>query len=958
MTINKEDILNAYRQFKNFIYHENLQLFSSKILKFEAEIDMRVQNIIDFINSDKNSPKWIDEDGYFTIIKDYNNISDHGLIFTNVQERWGAIKDSIEKVDFRIISDLSIETHIVSILWISKVALSYESSLSNNCYGTRLSKRNEKSDRPQIFTNYLSDYRNWQLNGIKAIKSEFDNKKNIIAITADINSFYHNVDYSLIKNRDFYNSINSEIPFSEDMQNLSGKIYHLIDNWSKKVFEKLSKLEKEKYSLDHVGLPIGLALSKVFANLILKELDDDIIEELSPIYYGRYVDDMFLVIGSNSKIKNRLEFWKFLHQRMKVKLNDKGEVFLELMHSGSSHFFFNQNKEKFFYLDYRNGLNLIKDIENELNKNSSEWRFVPENGEDLESLAEELLTSSSDETEPANSLRKSDGVSIRRLRFAHYLSTLEEYVLDHPFEFWKDGIKKLTDVVNSIIIEPITISAYIQYLPRFLKLLQFSKNKPLFDKIEKSLTWTISELEALAKKDCIDQGLCEKMIQYLELIIKESKACGYNFLDDLYSNEFSSESLSYFLSDLHFLPLNIIFLNDQLFQNLFNKDLPGIMLEWKNLDLLMGTIRYKLEIIMKTSDYSLNVLEKDKCYSGFAYYTRSLSIFNISRAVENFIENKTLYVNLCKLYNQPEIYPEINDIESGLGALSIPLNKTDPIIAMSSYLVEQSSWDYSVRAFKEPDKTRIDRLYRLINNILRCEKKCDMIVFPELSLKEFSINQIYRQIKQSEIIFVSGVDYKYDRMNNTVINRLVYLLPIKEGNRIYHLQLFQEKSIGAIHEISELDNLKGLKLISKSKTKYIIRYNGFSFSSLICNEFLNIDYRSQLRGKIDSLLLLEWNKDLEYYNSLVESTANDLHTFIMQVNNRCYGDTRLRGPYKESYKRDIARVRGGEVDYFVMAKIETTHLRDFQNHYTSPADSKALFKPLPIGYELSNDRKM
>jgi hypothetical protein len=429
-------------------------------------------------------------------------------------------------------------------------------------------------------------------------------------------------------------------------------------------------------------------------------------------------------------------------------------------------------------------------------------------------------------------------------------------------------------------------------------------------------------------------------------------------LDDLFPNTLACESLIYFFSDLHFLPLNSVFINDQLFENLIERNLSGTTLRWRDSDLLTKVLEGKLNLIMKTPDYLLMTPGKEKHYSGFEYYTRSLSIFNISKAVENFIENKTLYNNLCELYNQSEIYPEINELSNNVESLSIALQKTDPRIAMSSYLVEQSSWDYSVRAFKEPDKTRLDRLYKLINNILRCEKKCDMIVFPELSLNEFSINQIYRQIKGSEIIFVSGVDYKYDRANSAVINRLVYLLPIKAGNKIYHLQLFQEKSIGAIHEISELNAIKGLKLISKNKKKYIINYNGFSFASLICNEFLNIDYRSQLRGKIDALFLLEWNKDLEYYNSLVESTANDLHTFIVQVNNRCYGDTRLRGPYKESHKRDIARVRGGEVDYFVIAKLEIKYLRDFQNHYISPTDSKALFKPVPIGYELSSDRKM
>ena len=84
------------------------------------------------------------------------------------------------------------------------------------------------------------------------------------------------------------------------------------------------------------------------------------------------------------------------------------------------------------------------------------------------------------------------------------------------------------------------------------------------------------------------------------------------------------------------------------------------------------------------------------------------------------------------------------------------------------------------------------------------------------------------------------------------------------------------------------------------------------------------------------------------------SSRGDLHSFIIQINNRKYGDTRLRGPYKEAYERDKVRVRGGELDYFVVATLEVEKLREFQRSHRSPDKP---FKPVPTGFGMSIERR-
>ena len=123
---------------------------------------------------------------------------------------------------------------------------------------------------------------------------------------------------------------------------------------------------------------------------------------------------------------------------------------------------------------------------------------------------------------------------------------------------------------------------------------------------------------------------------------------------------------------------------------------------------------------------------------------------------------------------------------------------------------------------------------------------------------------------------------------------------------------------------------------------------------MVCSELTNIRYRAALRGKVDALFVPEWNQDTETFNALVESTALDIHAYIIQCNDRQYGDSRIRAPYKESWQRDILRVKGGVTDYCVIGEIDILALRQFQSSHLSPTKP---FKPVPDGFKIDFSRK-
>ena len=79
-----------------------------------------------------------------------------------------------------------------------------------------------------------------------------------------------------------------------------------------------------------------------------------------------------------------------------------------------------------------------------------------------------------------------------------------------------------------------------------------------------------------------------------------------------------------------------------------------------------------------------------------------------------------------------------------------------------------------------------------------------------------------------------------------------------------------------------------------------------------------------------------------------------IHAYIIQCNDRQYGDSRIRVPHKDSWMRDLVRLKGGKNDYFVVGEIDIISLRAFQTSHRSPCGP---FKPVPDGFSIAFERQ-
>jgi hypothetical protein len=256
----------------------------------------------------------------------------------------------------------------------------------------------------------------------------------------------------------------------------------------------------------------------------------------------------------------------------------------------------------------------------------------------------------------------------------------------------------------------------------------------------------------------------------------------------------------------------------------------------------------------------------------------------------------------------------------------------------------------------DPDVERYGRLCRLLDGVIAQPQHSRYLMLPELALPAHWFIRIARKLQGRGISLISGIEYLH--ANKARVRNQVWVALSHDRLGFPSLMIYrQDKQRPALHERQELKRLNDLELKPDKEWKVppILQHGDLRFALLICSEITNISYRAALRGKVDALFVPEWNQDTETFNALFESAALDMHAYIIQCNDRQYGDSRIRAPYKESWQRDLLRVKGGITDYCVIGQIDVKKLRQFQSSHSSPCKP---FKPVPDGFEIDFSRKL
>ncbi|HDU2652287.1 TPA: hypothetical protein U2R98_000986 [Yersinia enterocolitica] len=1052
-----EDLLVAYRKAKADCFFEDTFPTATNFARYEQNLVENLANLLESIHDNNGFDNNSDLIGNFRLLpkklstKKKEGLPENGHIhFSNPIRSAKELFKHFDLIpEFRVVGDFPVNSHIISALWINMVGHKFDAKLEDCCYGARLKRiggdelLSEKADRPfhissiGSFTPYFQPYKKWRGDGLKAMRDELEKDHDIIAASLDLKGYYHFIDPLALISNDLHSTLGVEL--TEEEIEFTTQLAKFLKHWSDEAMVFSEKIANKKYKVMG-GLVIGLTASRIISNVLLHCWDRLIIEKLSPIYYGRYVDDMFLVLRDTGKINNNHDFMMLLKDRIGsdcINLADKKNQIWEIQQGeniqGNTTIRLQSDKQKLFVLHGRAGIDLLDSIEKEIYELSSEHRLMPSPEQLEDSIAAKVLSAAGSVGENADTLRRADGLTIRRLSWSLQLRHVETLARDLPPHEWKKQREEFYQFAYNHILRPDNLFAHFSYLPRLLgfaiSMNEWQHAESIVRKADNAIDILASEVTS--GKEVSINGCKTRVINDLWRYVKGTlswlfvdAATRYYSVDKLFSEQRSKKEKC--LSDIFFKNIaqtltgfkDILSLNFDLAR--FYSEAPLLaradlaqepykkILHNKSAKNLIVKRDSKKEVAILTLFRSSSLIDIDslraflksskklrlvniekenranESYLPYLFPTRPLTPSEISELApeciglasvnKNALNDKPTimwanYVQALRgVWIQPtQLATEQDSDQVTLNQRKHPYNlrigtdkKQKIVVALTNMRTDEEDWAAMACNKSNLSRARYQRISELVNSTLKLSPKPDYVIFPELSIPLRWVESIGERLSAAGISLIAGTEYRHVNNDELLSEALLILSDNRLGYPAF-VKIWQPKLEPAVGEDECLLSIHGkswaFSSLAGKLEKPVYIHNGVNFGVMICSELQNSKARIQFQGAVDALMVLSWNKDLDTFASLIESAALDVHAYTILVNNRKYGDSRVRSPAKESFMRDIARVKGGDNDFVIAATLDIDALRAFQSRAKRWPKDGDKFKPLPEGFHLTNNRR-
>ena len=325
-----QEIKSAYRKYKHHVYRDNtFPLLREQLAEFEASADFeeKLKTIAQFVQDATitNTPieSWLNEIDFWLFPKSIKpTLPASETFLSNL-----TISENIEVTKNFALINAPVELHILCVLWIMEGGFSLEKEMKKKPFGNRL-ELNEKQDRLlggfALFKPYYKLYQNWRDKAFEKAIQLVEDEKNVLILSLDVKDYYPSVQVDFDKIKEVVNK------HQKDTQ--EEQKFNFLTDVLQKVHDKFQEKIQQKNIRETYGLPIGLLSSSVIANWYLNEFDKKIDEIVNPVYYGRYVDDILMVI-SNPKMPSTDEISKEISkettEKCKETIQDKKAQFIK-----------------------------------------------------------------------------------------------------------------------------------------------------------------------------------------------------------------------------------------------------------------------------------------------------------------------------------------------------------------------------------------------------------------------------------------------------------------------------------------------------------------------------------------------------------------------------------------------------------------------------------------------------
>lgn len=884
---------------RHFVHSEKSNLFIKKRL---AEINL--QNLDEKINnilslSDEGLNNYLTNNCVIRIIpketkKDY---SQESKTFSNKSLK----NNKYEKYNYFL--DCPIESHLICVAWLMSLGREIDNSLHKECYANRL--RPSASNR--IYKPYVISYRNWLENTTNQAIGFHESRIDQTLIKLDIKRFFYSANINIQK-----------VFFKNDSFN---------DSLSRHV-NSLHQYYSNQLELENTAIPLGLISSGVIANYALSEFDDSCLKNPLIINYARYVDDLLIIVKGISDLnKSKLDHLIF-------KKNG-----IHLISNGSE-FEISKDKIKIYQIHSQEPATLLTLLKKELVDQSSEWRLF--NGESPEeSLA--VIENFNFLSEPELALNGLNSTISVKYDLAKSINNIQGFTNIGSFPNWKENKSQILNLFNDtnipelfpfwervftiLVMEEAEVSLYRVYT-KIKESIKSAKYEPIFD-------------DKIPAHEFIQHS---KIIEDLHTLLDISLIIALS-ANPLFAKKF--KKIASYEDVINFRKQKVIAKPNHLLSSAINfdhffKDELEFNLYEKDLNLWLNQFR------------NINFSETSFSDGTFLHFSEASVLVLLQMIAKNQLLNvKDFLDKVYYLYgkvngrgnNNGDFYNNDDGSENFKSSFKKSLDKIN-VTVTSLPLKFDEDLKYFTFGYRTNDHQCAKDIQKLLNDSYRSDS--DIVVLPECSVPIILL-QLILNFSANNCSVISG-GLKHIISNDHVYNFAFISIPIQYGP-IKDCILVPRAKIHPAHSEELLVNGKqspydkniSLKFYKGKSPIPIFKINELYLTLFNCFELADIQFRSDVKAKIDLLLAIEANKDTYYFSHIAESATRDLHCYFAQSNIAQFGDSCILAPKKRD-DMHLVKIKGGEHPYGVTSSINVNALRAFQMSLVGE------FKPIPPGF--------
>ena len=970
------DIYEAYRKLKSYFYYDNTsltirykiaefeqQFYGDRLLPFEKEFSNAMSNVLAIVNGDDKDGKLIKgllKQISFTFITksverpDKRNEGDRLVINR-------PLDTDIRVSKLNMLIDAPVEIHVISMLWLIFVGKHFRKLLRKNNYAYIFDYDEEEDDLHtglQLFKPYYIGYQEWRDTALNTASWLMEQGKDASILCLDIQRYYYSARVNVMS---LLRHLNEKHGIGIDMEDICiNRLSQLVQAINQHYTQitasfvegemRVSKVElKNGYTI----LPVGLLSSAVLGNLYLCDFDDDIVNNLSPAYYGRYVDDMLFVF-SERKIEKENVIAKFMKSFEEKGLLKLVNGFYEL--TG----YYNTLKvqeekvvlQHFFHEESRAAINKFRQ---NIDKQRSEFRYLPD-----EDVIDEEFDSD------AFSLQYSD--SIQKLRslqgFKEDKFGASKFLASKIFMAGvvkkKIGTKESRKKTSQQILNFFKWRVSIDFCTLWEKVATYFFVTDDPQSLKQFIKQTTDAIDSIQAKDIPDEWI-EKYKNDLKEVLLLAVATPYALNPEFKVSGFAPElnakckQMALFLRLANMIRHNLLGIPGINYTltlkntsaNLFDRTTAIGKPEHRVLPYLAPRyFRYDEANMLAIGINVSNDLVEDAVKFQQSITNETNELF------------RTINYEWYKLYREVNVLPEPTpqpmigkdncwnvDIDDNIWEGEV--NKR---IGIANLKVSDKQVERSMLRKPVLSAERRNTLFAIINQAAK--EKCDMLVLPELSVPHQWLDLLVSQSKRHNMATIAGLEY-YHGQNGFVYNCVATILPFRMKHVVAAAVNLRIKNHYSPLEKKLLEGYR-YKIPSFKKSLYcLFHWRKVYFSVYNCFELANINDRSLFKSKVDLLVATELNRDVNYYADIAGSWVRDIHCYFVQVNTSHYGDSCIMRPTKTETSKMVT-VKGGKNSTILVDDLEIDKLRSFQlKEHITQMDDKS-FKLTPPDFSREN----